>query len=67
MDGGPKNRDELEAMRELRARGPRRLLLDAWTRGRYAACVGYKTDNPYRDDPEMADAWFRGFESAGHD
>ena len=67
MDGGPKNRDEREAMRALRELGPRRLLLEGFTRGRYAAQVGRDPYNPYRDDPEMADAWFKGFESAGRD
>ena len=43
-----------------------RLLLDAWVRGLYAAQTGYRTANPYRDDEAMADAWRKGWESAGH-
>ena len=46
---------------------PRGLLLDAYTRGRYAAQAGFRTDNPCRDDPQMAAAWAKGWESAGRD
>lgn len=46
---------------------PRSLLLDAYTRGRHAAQVRYRTDNPYRGDPQMAAAWAKGWESAGRD
>lgn len=67
MDGGPKNRDELEEMCALRARGPRPPLLDAWIRGRYAAQVGFRVDNPYRNNPQMAAAWLKGWESADRD
>ena len=40
---------------------PRPLLLEAYSRGRYARQVGHNTANPYRDDPQMAAAWAKGY------
>lgn len=42
---------------------PTQLLLEAFSRGSYAAKAGLRTDNPYAD-PEMAEAWLKGFEFA---
>lgn len=67
MDGGPNNRHELEELLEVHVHAPRGLLLDAYTRGRYAAHVGFNTTNPYRDDLQMAAAWELGWESADGD
>lgn len=47
----------------LSKRKPQQYLLDAYTRGRYAAQVGFRAYNPYRDQPAMADAWLKGWES----
>lgn len=40
----------------------RPLLLEAYTRGRYAAQAGFRVDNPYREDVQMATAWQQGWE-----
>lgn len=55
------------AVMRLTAEGQPQLLLDAWIRGRYAPQVGFRTDNPYRDDVQMAEAWSKGWESADGD
>lgn len=44
---------------------PKRYLLDAYSRGRYAAQAGNNTFNPYPNDPKMAAAWLKGFKEAG--
>ena len=44
-------------------RGKRPLLLEAYTRGRYAAQVQHDISNPYARNEQMAAAWLKGWES----